>query len=171
MAARNTQGPRVFIVLWYTEGWAPLGCHSNKEIVGTEPPWGFDLLTSTRCVSVDRAEGKFSVTPPDMWLLPSQGIQHPVKQYEERPGEEGRNRQSEFEPHKTCWKDASNAPSASRPYSVAKESVMLKYGRLTRVYLTFCWHILSVSSEVSSGRVLPFSRVSMCLCASLEWVL
>jgi hypothetical protein len=35
---RNTQAPRVFIVLQHTEGWAPLRCHSNKEIFGTEPP-------------------------------------------------------------------------------------------------------------------------------------
>jgi hypothetical protein len=44
-------------------------------------------------------------------------------------------------PTKTRRKDASNAPSASRPYSVAKESVMLECGRLTRVFLTFYWRI------------------------------
>lgn len=64
MGARNTQGPRVFIVLRYTEDWAPLACHSNKEILGTEFPWSFDLLTSTVGVSLDRAEGKSSVTRP-----------------------------------------------------------------------------------------------------------
>lgn len=66
MGARNTQGPRVFIVLRYTEGWAPLACHSNKEILGTEFSWGFDLLTVTGTlgVSLDRAEGKSTITRP-----------------------------------------------------------------------------------------------------------
>ena len=117
MPARNTQEPRVFIVLRYPEGWTSLRCHSNKEIFGTEVPLGFDFLTRIRCVSLDRAEGKSSDTHPVYGYSHHKecNTQGETTRYEERPEKKEEIDKASFGPRKSRSKMPPMPPQRQGP--------------------------------------------------------